>query len=118
MCTVSIIDFKNNPAKYLKIAQTEQVMIMDGCRVFQLVLAMDKNDYISGEELKNKVFAHIDTLYSQREQIITEDDLSNSYSIDEFKAVMKKKIIKFSIANKWKFVFNKKTGLSQKSFLL
>ena len=66
MCTVSISDFNNNPAKYLKIAQTEQVMIQDEDRVYQLVMAIDETNYISGEELIKRVHKRIDKRFPDK----------------------------------------------------
>lgn len=66
MCTVSAIDFNNNPAKYLKIAQTEPVMIQDTNRVFELVMAIDEKDYISGEEVVSRVKTYIDEKYADK----------------------------------------------------
>lgn len=66
MCTVSINDFNNNPAKYLQIAEKEQVMIEGNGQVFQLVMAINEKDYISGEELIKRVHAHIDEKFADK----------------------------------------------------
>ncbi|PXV66890.1 hypothetical protein CLV62_104151 [Dysgonomonas alginatilytica] len=94
MCTISINEFNCNPQKYFQIAETEQVMIKDNGKVYQLVMTIDEKDFISGEELKERVHARIEQMYKSKKQVITEEDLKNSYSPEEFKTVMKKEIHK------------------------
>jgi hypothetical protein len=66
MCTVNITDFNNNPAKYIKKAQTEQIMIQDEGRVYQLMMAIDESEYISGEELIKRVHKRIDKRFPDK----------------------------------------------------
>ncbi len=66
MCTVSIKEFNSNPAKYLRVAETEQVIIKGNGRVFQLVQSINEEEYISGEELIKRVHAHIDEKFADR----------------------------------------------------
>lgn len=50
--------------------------------------------YITGEELKKAVNSRIDKMYESKKQVITKEDMENSYSPEEFKAVMKVQIQK------------------------
>ena len=61
MCTVSIVEFNRNPAKYFQIAKTENVLIVDNDQTYELI---KKEVFISGEELKKRVHAHIDDLFA------------------------------------------------------
>lgn len=62
MCTVSIAEFNNNPAKYMKIAKQETVVITGDGETFELV---KKEVFISGAEAKKRVHSHIDKLFAE-----------------------------------------------------
>ena len=51
-----------------------------------------KGKYITGDELKKRMNVCIEKIVESRKQVITEDDLKNSYSPEEFKTAMKEAV--------------------------
>lgn len=70
MIVISPTDLRNSQKKYLELAEKERVVVKRGGKLIHLVVSdrlitdEDLRNGISGTELKNKVFKHIDTLFS------------------------------------------------------
>jgi len=62
MCIVSINDFNNDPRKYFQIAQLEIVTIVDGDQTYEL---LQKDAFISADELIRRVHHHIDEIFAK-----------------------------------------------------
>lgn len=60
MCTVSIKEFNQNPAKFLQIAETEPVVIKGEGQTFELV---KKEVFISVDEARKRSHEFIETLF-------------------------------------------------------
>lgn len=71
MIVISPTDLRNEQRKYLELAEKEKVVVKRGNKLIHLVVSdriitdEDLERGVSGEELKKRVFKHIDTLFEK-----------------------------------------------------
>ncbi len=71
MIIISPTDLRNEQRKYLELAESERVVVKRGNKLIHLVVSdrtitdEDLARGITGQELKKRVFKHIDTLFEQ-----------------------------------------------------
>lgn len=71
MIIISPTDLRNEQKKYLELAETERVVVKRGNKLIHLVVTdrmisdEDLKKAISGKELKERIFKHIDTLFDE-----------------------------------------------------
>lgn len=71
MIVISPTELRTQQAKYLDLAEEEQVMVKRGDKLIELVVKQrtitdeDLENSISAEELKRQVYKHIDKLFSE-----------------------------------------------------
>ena len=71
MIVISPTDLRNEQKKYLELAEREKVVVKRGNKLIHLVVSdrlitdEDLARGITGEELKSRVFKHVDTLFDR-----------------------------------------------------
>lgn len=71
MIIISPTDLRNEQKRYLELAETEKVVVKRGNKLIHLVVHdrvvsdADLKTAITGDELKKRVFKHIDNLFSE-----------------------------------------------------
>ena len=72
MRIITPTELRNQQRKYLELAETERIAVKRGDKLIHLVVAdrviseEDLKRRITGQELKNRVFKHIDNLFEDK----------------------------------------------------